>query len=43
MLEDMNSLVKNKTWTLVPRPVDKFFVDNKWIYSAKEGNSEIAS
>lgn len=36
----MDSLLKNKTWILVPKPKNKSIVDYKWIYSIKEGNIE---
>lgn len=39
MEEEMRSLVKNNTWTLVPKPKDKSLVDCKWVYSIKEGSS----
>ncbi|KAH9648425.1 retrovirus-related pol polyprotein from transposon TNT 1-94-like protein [Citrus sinensis] len=40
MEEEMASLRKNKTWTLVKKPVDQKLVGCKWIYKIKEGVSE---
>lgn len=37
MEEEMNSLYKNKTWTLVSRPNGQKVIGNKWIYKMKEG------
>jgi len=39
MKEEMNSLYKNQTWELVPKPKDKSLVGCKWIYKVKEGTS----
>ncbi|KAK9190434.1 hypothetical protein WN943_019039 [Citrus x changshan-huyou] len=41
MEEEMASLKKNKTWTLVKKPVDQKLVGCKWIYKIKEGVSEV--
>lgn len=35
MIEDLYSLDKNKTSTLVPRPTNTKLVGNKWIYKRK--------
>lgn len=40
MEEEMRSLMKNKTWVLVPKPTRKSCVGCKWIFTIKEGNSE---
>ncbi|KAH9648407.1 hypothetical protein KPL70_025572 [Citrus sinensis] len=40
MEEEMASLRKNKTWTLVKKPVDQKLVGCKWIYKIKEEVSE---
>lgn len=37
--EEMDSLLKNNTWTLVPKPQNKSIVDCKQIYNKKEVNS----
>lgn len=40
--EEMNSLVKNSTWTLVDLPKDKTAIDNKWTFRIKrKSNGEI--
>jgi len=35
MIVDYDSLMKNKTWTLVPHPPGKNLVGCKWIYKTK--------
>ncbi|KAH9718038.1 hypothetical protein KPL71_022065 [Citrus sinensis] len=40
MEEEMASLNKNKTWTLVKKPADQKLVGCKWIYKIKKGVSE---
>ena len=37
MQEEMDSLLKNKTWTLVERPKDQRVIGCKWIYKRKPG------
>ncbi|VVC46263.1 Reverse transcriptase, RNA-dependent DNA polymerase [Cinara cedri] len=41
MLEEMDALIENNTWTLVPKPQNKRIINNKWIFKLKldeEGN-----
>ena len=38
MLDEMNSLIKNKTWVLENRPKSKKIIPCKWIYKIKEDN-----
>ena len=40
MEEEMGTLRKNKTWTLVKKPDNQKLVGCKWIYKIKEGVSE---
>lgn len=40
MLDEMNSLIKNQIWKIIPRPKDKSIVSCKWIYSVTEGSEE---
>lgn len=40
MEEEMESLYKNKTWTLVEKPSGVRLVGSKWIYKQKEGIAE---
>ena len=35
MLDEYNSIMKNKVWEVVPRPEGKFVVSSKWIYKIK--------
>ena len=42
MDQEMNSLVKNKTWQLVEKPKDKKVLDLKWVYSNKSDNRKKA-
>ncbi|KAH9647382.1 hypothetical protein KPL70_025173 [Citrus sinensis] len=42
MEEEMASLRKNKTWTLVKKPANQKLIGCKWIYKIKEGVSEPA-
>lgn len=37
MIEEMYSLRKNQTWTLIPNPGDKRLVSCKWLFKKKEG------
>ena len=36
MKEEMDYLLKNKTWDLVPLPKGKRALPNKWVYRLKE-------
>lgn len=36
MNEEMASLMKNKTWELVPRPKNNSVISNKWLYKLKD-------
>ncbi|KAL0427614.1 UNVERIFIED_CONTAM: Retrovirus-related Pol polyprotein from transposon TNT 1-94 [Sesamum latifolium] len=36
MEEEINSLIKNKTWTLVPKPKDTSIIDCKWLFKIKQ-------
>jgi len=35
MHEEIETHYRNKTWKLVPRPVEVPIIDNKWIYRIK--------
>lgn len=35
MTSEINALLENKTWTLVPRPPDKNIIGNKWVFKIK--------
>ena len=35
--KEMDSLIKNKTWTLVPNPGNRRLVSCKWIFKRKKG------
>ena len=40
--EEIEQIEKNKTWTLVPRPVDMNVIETKWVFRNKlEKNGEI--
>ena len=42
MKEEIEQIEKNKTWTLVPRPVDKNVIGTKWVFRNKlDENGEI--
>ena len=42
MKEEVEKIEKNKTWTLVPRPVDKNVIRTKWVFRNKlDENGEI--
>jgi hypothetical protein len=36
MLKELTALEKNKTWDLVPYPLDKKIVGCKWVYTVKQ-------
>jgi hypothetical protein len=36
MVEEYESIFKNSTWKIVPRPVDKSAVGSRWIYKVKQ-------
>lgn len=36
MEEEMKSLITNQIWDLVPLPIGKKILDNKWLYKLKE-------
>ena len=38
MKEEMDSLLKNKTWDLCKFPIGKRDLHNKWVYKLKEGD-----
>ncbi|KAL0427907.1 UNVERIFIED_CONTAM: Retrovirus-related Pol polyprotein from transposon TNT 1-94 [Sesamum latifolium] len=38
MEEEINSLIRNKTWTLVPKLKDTSIVDWKWLFKIKQEN-----
>ncbi|KAL0412930.1 UNVERIFIED_CONTAM: Retrovirus-related Pol polyprotein from transposon TNT 1-94 [Sesamum radiatum] len=38
MEEEISSLMKNKTWTLVPKPKNTSIVDCKWLFKIKQEN-----
>lgn len=38
MLDEINSLHVNNTWTLVPKPANHKLVDCKWLFKIKEGD-----
>ena len=40
MKEEYNSLIKNKTWDLVPRPDTRKILKDKWIYKIKKNPQE---
>ena len=39
MKDEYNSLIKNCTWDLVPRPKDKNIVGNRWVYKVKRNET----
>ena len=42
MKEEIEKIEKNKTWTLVPRLVDKNMIGTKWVFKKKlDENGEI--
>ncbi|KAI5725973.1 hypothetical protein M8J77_022339 [Diaphorina citri] len=36
MSKEINSIEENKTWSVVPKPVDKQVLSSKWVYAYKE-------
>ena len=42
MEEEIDQIRKNKTWSLVPRPIDKNVIGTKWVFRKKlDENGEI--
>lgn len=37
MREELNSLIENETWTLVPRAIGRKPIPGKWVYKLKRG------
>ena len=37
MVEEYDSIVKNRAWEIVPRAVNKSVVGSRWIYKVKQG------
>ena len=35
MKDELDQIVKNETWELVPRPVDKNVIGTKWVFKSK--------
>ena len=35
MKKELDQLVKNETWELVPRPIDKTMIGTKWVFRKK--------
>jgi hypothetical protein len=35
MNEELDQIEKNKTWDLVPRPIDNNVIGTKWVYKNK--------
>ena len=36
MVEEYDSIIKNSSWKIVPRTIDKSVVGSKWIYKVKQ-------
>ena len=36
MVEEYDSIVRNSSWEIVPRPVEKSVVGSRWIYKVKQ-------
>ena len=36
MVEEYDSIIKNRAWEVVPRPVRKSVVGSRWIYKVKQ-------
>lgn len=34
--DELNSLIENKTWVLVPKPKNKNIIDCKWVFTVKK-------
>ena len=39
MKDEFNSLLKNNTWELVPRPIDKNVVGSRWVFKVKRNEN----
>ena len=35
MQEELNQIKRNKTWEIVPRPIDKNVIGTKWVFRNK--------
>lgn len=40
MSEEMDFMIKNKTWVFVPKPQGKSIVDYKWICSVRKWSTD---
>ena len=38
MVEEYDSIVRNSSWDIVPRPVGKLVVGSRWIYKVKQND-----
>ena len=43
MNKEINALLRNETWVLVPRPEDQKVIKNRWVYQFKEPTTERSS
>ena len=39
LVEEHDSIVRNISWEIVPRPVDKSMVGSRWIYKVKQASN----